>query len=162
MARGDLLALAQDAFAGGEIVVIGLGRRRHRGIGEAQHLRAIVEALPDGEGIGLFRESDRALLAGVEIADDDARQAVLALEADEIIGKQRKGDDHAARLMAHFIDPEILAGRPQRRADDFEILGAVCVGANVKPVAAMLDLITQAWRARLDQARLRVRDRKGR
>jgi len=51
--------------------------------------------------------------------------------------------------VAHFIDPEFLAGRLQRRADDFEILGAVRVGADVKPVAAMLDLVTQALRARL-------------
>ena len=69
--------------------------------------------------------------------------AVFALKADEIIGKQREGDDHAA-LFAPTSSTHDAFPASQRRADDLEILGAIRVGADIEPLAAMLDLVTKA------------------
>ena len=80
VAARHLLRLAQGARARLHVVVEDLGRRGHRRVGEAQRRGVELVAAGDAQRIGLLGEGDGVLGAVGEAADDDARQAVLALE----------------------------------------------------------------------------------
>ena len=90
-------------------------------------------------------------LTACEMPDDDARQPGIALDAHEIIRKNRHLDDQSPAMVRDFICPERLFEIRQRRADDFEIFGAAGVGADKKPVAMIFDIIVLPRRARLDE-----------
>ena len=128
MTGGDLLAFAHGARARRHVVVIGLGRRRHRGIGETQQVCRKLEARVHAERISLLCEVYGMLRAVGERPHHDARQPVLALEPDEPVGKHRDRQDHPPIAMRHDLAPGLAPRRGQGRSDDLEVLGPVAVG----------------------------------
>ncbi len=96
MPARHFLRLAQGAFAGAHVVVEHLPGRGHRRVGEAKPLGVVFVALGHAERIGLFGERDRVLLAIGEAADDDAGQAVLALQAHEVVFQAGEIENEAA------------------------------------------------------------------
>src|SRR5262249_32293710 len=73
-------------------------------------------------------ERDGTLVAGREMAHDDARQAVLALQANEPVGEHDIRDQIDAGTMRDEIAPVRASGIAERRPHDLEILGAVGIG----------------------------------
>ena len=81
------------------------------------------------------------LFAVGEAADDDARQAVLALEPNE---KVLIGDDvenQPPGLVRLDLPPMLAAGRFDRRLDDAVILGAAGIGQDDQPPVVMIDRV---------------------
>src|SRR3546814_16598069 len=64
------------------------------------------------------------LVAGRPGSDDDARQTVLALQADQVILEQLQAEDEAARPVRHQVAPVLPPRRVERRLDDLEVDGA--------------------------------------
>ena len=96
------------------------------------------------------------LLAGRDVADDDSRQAALALETDQPVAIGGMGEDEPAVLMRHQVLPVVTAGRFDRRRDDLEVLGVAGVGEDVEDPARLVDVVLlrrTAWR---DQLRRRA------
>jgi hypothetical protein len=79
VAAGDVLPLAQNAFARCQVIIPDFFRRRHRRIAEAQKVGRELVAPLDAEPIGLLGECDHVLLAAREVMNYDARQTILAL-----------------------------------------------------------------------------------
>ena len=105
-------------------------------------MRVELVAVDDAERIGLLVEGDRMLLAGRELADDDPRQPVLALEPDEIVLVDDDGDGSAAPRDAGRDRVQLARpGVGDRRGDDLEVLGAAGIGEDVEAVAAMVDVV---------------------
>ncbi len=152
MTRRNDLTFAQGPFAGGEIVVVGFPRCRHRRIGESERVRVIFEALFEAERISFFVKRDRMFLAACEMPDHNSRQARFALDAQKIIRINRDFDDHAPPPVRDLVDPELPSRARQGRAHNFKIFGSICVGPDKKPVAAMFDVIAQTRCARLYEA----------
>lgn len=130
MAARDFLALAQRAFACREIVVPNLGRRSHRGIGEAQEISGELVTAIEAERIGLLRERDDVLLASFKPPDDNTRQAVFAFEAYELVRKDRERQHVNAAAVWNEIAPIRPTRRRKWRPRDLEVLGAVGVRAD--------------------------------
>ena len=95
-----LLALAQRACARLHIVVVGLGRRRHRRVDETGGRRVELVAGRDAKRIRLFREGDEVLGAVGEAAHDDARQSVLALQPHHVLAVEDGIEHQASRAGA--------------------------------------------------------------
>jgi hypothetical protein len=103
------------------VVVVDLGRRRHRRIGEAQRRGVELEAVEDIEGIGRFVELDDVLLAGAKLADHDRRQRVGSLQAHQVAGEQGHLEDVDARAMRDQRPPVGAIRRGERRGVDAKI-----------------------------------------
>src|SRR5215208_7840209 len=82
---GYFLVLAQNPLAAAHVVVEHLYRRRHRRIAEPHELGVVFERPAHAERIGLFVERDRMFVARAHVANDDARQPILALEANQMV-----------------------------------------------------------------------------
>ena len=80
-------------------------------------------------------------LAGTTVADDDARQAVFALQPEEMAGIGEVAEDQCTRLVRHDLAPVLLARLLRRRFHDLEILSVAVIGEDVEGVAALGDLI---------------------
>ncbi|MNI27624.1 hypothetical protein D3C73_813710 [compost metagenome] len=89
------------------------------------------------------------------VADDDLRQAVLALQPDQMARIGHVRDDQPARFMGHDGLPVLLAGSGNRCLDDLEILGVAIIGHDVENVAALGHRIFDALFALRHQLRLR-------
>ena len=87
------------------------------------------------------------------VADDDARQAVLALQPDQEILERKDREDQPARLVRHEFPPVRRGRGRNRRGDDLEVLGAVGVGKDEENVAAFLEVVLQAGFTRRNDAR---------
>ena len=83
------------------------------------------------------------LLAGRAVAHDNARQAVLALEADEEILEGEKRKDQPAGLVRDEFLPVRARRVGDRRRHDLEVLGAVGIGEDEEDVAAFLQVVLQ-------------------
>ncbi len=140
-ARHDL-ALAELPGAGDAIVVVGLGRRRHRRVGEADHRRFELVARLQAQRIGLLRESDRVLGAR-EVAHDDARARVLDLEPDEVAGDEVLVADHDAGTVRDHVDPVLAARGRDGAARDLEVLRSLGIGEQEEVGAPMLHRVDQ-------------------
>ena len=160
MAARYFLALAQRACARREIIVPDFGRRRHRGIGEAQKVRGELVTAVDAERIGLLREGDDVLLASLKPPDHNARQAVVAFEAYEPVPKDHERQNVNAAAVGNEIAPIRPAGRRERRPGDFEVFGALCVRADHQRRSAVeggmvFDFVLNTGFARGNECRFR-------
>ena len=160
MTARDFLALAQRACARREIVVPDFGRRRHRGIGEAQKVRGELVTAIDAERIGLLRERDDVLLASLKPPDHNARQAVVAFEAYEPVPKDHERQHVNAAAVWNEIAPIRPTGRRERRPGDLEVFGAVGVRADDQRRPAIesgmvFDFVLNAGFARGNERRFR-------
>src|SRR3546814_4551099 len=88
------------------------------------------------------------LVAGRPGSDDDARQTVLALQADQVILEQLKAEDEAARPVRHQVAPVLPPGRVELRLDNLEAVGAIGVGQNKEApvVVADVELVAELQR----------------
>ena len=84
-------------------------------------------------------------------ADHDPRVAVLAFEAREMAGENRRRHDRPALPIRHQVAPVRASGRLGGRGDDLEILGAVSVGENDELIVPVADVVAQAMLTRSDQ-----------
>ncbi|ENN86178.1 hypothetical protein RHSP_33602 [Rhizobium freirei PRF 81] len=141
VAGGHFLSLQKGAFARHHIVVEELARRRHRRVGEADDVGIVFRSPLQAERIGLLFEGDGMFFARTAIADDDARQAVLAFQPDEMAGIGHVVEDQRAWLVGHHLAPVFLARLVGWRHHDLEILGVAVVGQDVEDVAAFGNLI---------------------
>ncbi len=73
MAARHFLGLAQRTAAVSEVVVVGLRRRRHRGVGETHGGGVELITGAHAEAVGFFVEGDGMLGAIVQLAHDDLR-----------------------------------------------------------------------------------------
>ena len=168
MAARDFLALAQYAFAGRHVVVVGFGGRRQRRVREANAARIELVARCEAKSVGFFLESDRVLFGEIENVaidddargdrrDDDARQAVLAFEARHEILIDADVEDQAAGFVRNDLAPVRLVGRMDRRHDDAEILRVGGIGGDDQQRPVMLDAVLMADAAGCDEAGRRIR-----
>ena len=157
MAARHRLPLAQEPGASRAVVVPGLRRGRHRRVDEADRGRVEGEPGPQAEGVGLLGEGDDVLGAVGEVAHHDPRPGVLDLQPDQVAGEEVQVADHHPGPVRHEVGPVGAARIVERRGDDLEVLGAVRVGADEQPVAAMLHPVDQQRRARLHEAQGGVR-----
>src|SRR3954462_5130995 len=88
----------------------------------------------DVERIRFLLEPDGVFFARLLIAHDDARQPIFTFEPDRIVLVEPTGDDEAAAAMPDLVLPIGAYRINQRRAYDFEILGAISIGAHVNPI----------------------------
>ena len=153
VARRDLLALAQGALPARHVVVVDLGRRRHRRVGEAQPRGVELVAFDDIERVGRLLEGDDMLAAVGEVADHDRGQRILALQPHQMAGVERHADDVDAGPVRDQLAPVAAVGRRQRRHGDAEVDGAALVGQDEELVAAVVDAVAHAGLARRHQAR---------
>ena len=151
VAGRDVLPLQQPAGVGDHVVVVGLGRRRHRRVDEPHLVRLVFEARLHPQRIGLLRHRD-GVLRPRGLADHDARQRILSLAADQPLAERQDRQDHAALAVAHEIAPLRPTGGVQRRRHDLEVLGPVRIREDHEVGPQMLHLVAQARRARLDQS----------
>ena len=133
--RRDLLALAQGPLPGRHVVVVDLGRRRHRRIGEAQPRGVVLVAFDDIERVGRLLEGDDVLAAVGEVADHDRGQRILALQPHEVSGIERHADDVDAGPVRDQLAPVAAVGRGQRRHGDAKVDGIALVGQDEELVA---------------------------
>ena len=154
VAGRHFLRLAQRALARAHVVVEDLRRRRHRRIGEAHDVGVVFVGARQAERIGFLVEGDHVLLAGRAVADDDARQAVLALQPDEESLKPTDARGSAGRARAATSSSSCRDRVGDRRGHDLEVLGAVGIGQDEEDVAAFLKIVLQAGLARRDELRL--------
>ena len=87
-------------------------------------------------------------------ADDDLRQALLALQAHEEILEHQHVDEQPALTVRLDLAPVLAAGRADRRLDDAEILSAAGIRRDDQVITVMLDAVFVARLARRDQHRL--------
>ena len=93
--------------------------------------------------------------AGVDISYDNAWQAILALQPNEMVPEYADARYHAPRLIRQDIAP-VFAGRCGNRGfDDLEVFAAIRIGANENPVFVRLDVIPDTCFARRHESRLR-------
>ena len=78
-----------------------------------------------------------------EATDDDARQAVLALEPHEVALVGDHLQDQAAGLVGDDLAPARLLRRRHRRLADAEVLGALGVGGDDQALAMVLHARTR-------------------
>ena len=76
--------------------------------------------------------------------NDDARHAILALDANEMISKAAVREQRDARAMGHKIVPVGALRIGERRGDELEIFGAVGIRANDELVANVVGVILHA------------------
>ena len=81
------------------------------------------------------------LLAAGEVADDDPRQAALALQPDQEILVGGDVEDQPAEPVRDEVAPVRAVGRRDRRGDDPEILGVAAIGEDVEEVAGMVERV---------------------
>lgn len=86
MAGRHFLRFQQRAVARHHIVVEQLAWRRHRGVGEADDIGVVFCSAMQAKRIGFLCKGDGMFLARAAIADNDARQAVAALQPDQMAG----------------------------------------------------------------------------
>ena len=159
VAGGNLLALAQGALAARHVVVVDLGRRRHRGVGEAQRRGVEFVAVDDVERIGRFVEVDDMLGAVDKVADHDRGQRVRPLQPHQVAGVERHADDVDAGTVRDQLAPMAAVRRRQRRGGDAEIDRVALVGEDEELVAAIEDGVADAGLARRHEARRGVGSR---
>ena len=70
-----------------------------------------------------------------ERRDDDARQAVLALQAGHEVLEHGDVEDQAAGGVGHEFAPVCRGGSCEKRLADLEVFGALAVGHDDQPVA---------------------------
>jgi hypothetical protein len=87
---------------------------------------------------GLLVESDRMLAAVGEAADDDARQAVLALEPNEVVCEGHQIEKQPARLVRQDLAPVLDARIGHRSLADAEVLRAGGVRHDEKAIAVVV------------------------
>ena len=143
------LALAQDAGAGDAVVIVGLGRRRHRRVGEADACRLELVAGQQAERVGFLREGDGVLLA-LHVAHDDARQGVLQFEPHEVVAEHVQVPDHHAGAVGHRVAPVLPRRRVEGTGDDLEVHRAVGIRQNDEIRAPVLDRVDQPLLAACD------------
>ena len=131
-------------------------RRFHRREAKAHLVGVEFQHLFEIKIIGLFIEGNRVFGAALNIANDDARQAVLQVRAHEMARERNAPGNHAALLIGRDIDPIGFARRGQRRLDDLEIVARIGVRQNIKFVAVVIDLILKLWLARLHHFQRRI------
>ena len=162
VAGGDLLALAQDALAARHVVVVDLGRRRHRGVGEAQGRGVEFVAVDDVERVGRFGEADDVLGAVGKVADHDRGQRVRALQPHQVAGIEGHADDIDAGTMRDQRPPMAAVRRRERRRGDAKVDRIALVGEDEELIAAIEDGVADAGLARRHEAGRGVRLAKGR
>ena len=119
--------------------------------------RVVFVAGAHAERVGLFVEGDGVLLAVGEAADDDARQAILALQPDEEVLEGDDVEDQPPGPVRLDLAPVLAARVVGRRLDDAEILGAAGIGQDDQPAFMMVDRIFVLGLARRYETRRRVR-----
>ena len=87
-----------------------------------------------------------------EAADDDARQAVLALKPHEIVLEGHDLENETARTMGLDLAPMLATRIVGRGFNDAVVFGAIRIGEDDQPVAVMLDGIVMLRLARTDEA----------
>ena len=92
-----------------------------------------------------------------KMADDDARQARLALQPHEEVLVDREVEDQPAGNVRDEVAPVAPAGRGDRRGDDLEVLRPVGIGEDEEAVVAVVEVVLLGRLAPRDQARLAVR-----
>ena len=91
-----------------------------------------------------------------EIADDDRRQRVGALQPHHVAGIEFDIENIDAVAIRDQVAPVRALGRGERRGNDLEVDGAVGIGEDEQLVAAVGERILHAVLARRDQARRRL------
>ncbi len=150
MARRHFLRLQERALARRHVVIEELRGRRHRRIGKADDVGIVFPRARQAERIGLLGKGDGVFLAGLAVAHDDTRQALVALQPDEMTGECHMAEDQRAGPVRHDFRPVFAARRRHRRLHDLEVLGAVGIGQDVEDVAALGHRIFQPRLARGD------------
>ncbi len=145
VAGGHFLRFQKRALARHHVVIEQLARRRHRGIGETDDVGVIFRRAMQAKRIGFLGKGDGMFLARAAVTDDDARQAVTALQPDQMAGIGIDGEDQPARLMRHHLFPVFLARRGDRGFHNAEILGIAVIGQDEKNVAAFAHRIFDAF-----------------
>src|ERR1700730_14672133 len=74
-----------------------------------------------------------------EAANDDPRQAVLALESDEMAGKGDRLENEPPGLVRGDLAPVLRARVGKRSLADTEVFGALRIGGDDQLVAMMFD-----------------------
>ena len=95
----------------------------------------------------------RVLGSVIETADDDTRQAVLALEPDHVVAEENGVEDETAGAVGDDLAPVRHGGGRERRLADPKVLRARRVGGDDEPVAVVLYGVFVAVLARRDDAR---------
>ena len=140
----------------GEVIVDDLVRRGRRSIVEAQDWRVEIIAAVEAEIIGGLVEADCVFGAIGAGAHDDARQAVFALHAGEIILLRLHAEQERARAVGNDFFPLVARGRVHRRLHQLEVDGAIQIGRDVEMPVPMHDGIFIVGLARGDGAQRRV------
>ncbi len=120
------------------------------------------------ERVGFLFKADRVLAAEIENArgcvsdlaqrrDDDARQAVFALETRHVTLEDGNVDDQPARSVRHDLSPVFDAWRIDRRLHDAKVLGGFRIRRDDEMFAVVLDRILMTFVARHDETRRRLR-----
>ena len=89
--------------------------------------------------------------AVAEAAHDDARQAVFALEARQVLLEGDGFQNEPPGLVRDDFPPVCRLGRRQRRLANAEVLGAAGIGGDDQALAMVLDAVFMAVLARRDQ-----------
>ena len=95
------------------------------------------------------------LFARLEIADDDRRQRVGALQPHHVAGIEFDVEHIDAFPIGNQIAPVGALRRGQRCGDDLEVDGVVGIGENEQLVATVGDRILHAFLTRRDESRRR-------
>ena len=148
---GHRLALPQRALARREVVVVGRGGRRQRGVDEAQRGRLELGVAAGMDAVGGLVEGDRVVAAAFEVDDAQLQAAGDAL-----------GDGQVAREDLDVVEHDVVARGDQlaRRGeighgridrDEAEVAAGV-VDAHVEAAGAVLEVVLDVGAAREDGA----------
>ena len=151
MAARKRLRLAQHPLAGLQVIVVGPARRRRRGKDEADGPGVVLVGARKLDVVSFGVERHRVLGAVGLPLDDDTAEAVLAFEPHQVMGERIHGLDTPAFTIGDQIAPVLAARRGKRRGHDLVVFGAVGVGQDDQPVAAVVDAVHQPRHPRLDQ-----------
>ncbi len=140
----------------GDVVVVGLLRAVHRRNAESDRSRVELEHRLEFESVSLLLERDVVRLAAAQVVDDKARAAVLAHQQHEPVLEQRRLGDQAPVAMGDAVAPVGFLRRLAGRDNDLEVARSR-IGADVKAIAVVHDLVANARPSRRDHPRRRGR-----
>ncbi len=104
----------------------------------------------------LAREIEKCVALGLQRGDDDARQALFALEPHHVAGIKLDVEHIDALTIRDQVAPVGTVRGRERRGDDLEVDRIVGIGQDEEFVAAIGDRILHAFLACRDQPRRRI------